>query len=329
MAQNKPLTVDDLLTLSSMAPKNFESYMNKSGFTSGSKNLKNNVSAVTFHEKINTKKKDTIVVDRSIDFYKSEDMYCFAFHTSSQKEYQDGQIRLMRQGFFYDDKKKPVPGSPQLFQKGNITVQASAETEDDSLVYTFLLQRKEFPDPAKIQHAEDLLNFDSHEYLVSYFGEKNVKKDQYYFSEKELKKCSVLFGNSGHQAVFVWDDETNMRSLSYVLLSGVMPTVNAAQFDGHIIHNEWVLKDGIRCGMTLKELLNLNGKDFDFYGNSSEFPLMVDPANSGEIDFKKTGIVLNCLNCNGSSLITRSKISAEDAVDNNLPLSVYYIIISR
>jgi hypothetical protein len=81
--------------------------------------------------------------------------------------------------------------------------------------------------------------------------------------------------------------------------------------------------------MTLKELLNLNGKDFDFYGNSSEFPLMVDPANSGEIDFKKTGIVLNCLNCNGSSLITRLKISAEDAVDNNLPLSVYYIIISR
>jgi hypothetical protein len=329
MAQNKPLTVDDLQTLSSLSPKNFESYMNKNGFTSGSKNLKNNITAVTFYEKINTKKKDTLLIDRSIDFYKNEDTYCFALHTSSVKEYQDGQIRLIRQGFFYDDKRKPVPGSPQLFQKGNITIQASAEKEDDSLVYTFLLQRKEFPSAAKIQHAEDLLNFDSHEYLVSYFGEKNVKKDQYYFSEKELKKCSVLFGNSGHQAVFVWDDETNMRSLSYVLITGVMPTVDAAQFDGHIIHNEWVLKDGIRCGMTLKELADLNGKDFDFYGNGSDFPLMVDPASSGEIDFKKTGIMLNCLNCSSSSLMNKIKISAGDAVENNLPLYVYYIIISK
>jgi hypothetical protein len=329
MAQTRPFTVDDLLAISSLSPKNLESYMNKNGFSSGGRNLKKNVMAVTFHEKMNINTNDTLAINRSIDIYKTDDTYCFALHTSSQQEYQDGQISLIKQGFVYDDKKKQAQASSQLFQKGNITVLASVDIEYDGTVYTFLLGRKEFPSAAKIQFADDLLNFDSHEYLVSYFGEKNVKKDLYYFTEKDLKNCSVLFGNSGRQVVFVWADEANMRTLSYILICGIMPTVSAAQFEGHTIANEWRLKNGLRCGMSLKELILLNGKDFEFYGDRSDFPLMVDPEKSGEIDFKKTGIMLNCLACNGSALMNRTKVSAEDAVENSLPLYVFNIMISR
>jgi hypothetical protein len=143
-----------------------------------------------------------------------------------------------------------------------------------------------------------------------------------------LKNCSVLFGNSGRQVVFVWQDETNMRTLSYILICGIMPTVSAAQFEGHIIPNEWRLKNGLRCGMSLKELIGLNGKDFEFYGDRSDFPLMVDPEKSGDIDFKKTGIMLNCLACNGSPLMNKTKVSAEDAVNNSLPLYVFNIMVS-
>ena len=147
-------------------------------------------------------------------------------------------------------------------------------------MYTFLLKKKELPLPATIQHAEDLLNFDSHEYLVGFFGAANVKKDYYYFSEKELKKCSVLFGNTSRQAVFIWDDEDNYSQLSYVLISNIIHTLNAKKFDGFIGINEWNLTNGVYPGMGLKELLKINAEDFEIYGNNSELAFMAKPSRA-------------------------------------------------
>lgn len=328
MAQSRSLTVNDLLTLSSFSPKNFDNYMNKKGFSPGGRSLQDNAMAVTFFEKRNTKRKDTLHIIRSIDLYKKGDTWCFAFHTSSMNEYMDGRNRLKKAGFFYSDSKDTSTAASLLFQKGNITVQASSGIEDDNSVYTFLLQKKELPNPGNIQYAEDLLRFDSHEYLVSFFGKKNVKQDVYYFSEKELKKCSVLFANSNRQAVFIWDDEANLCKLSYVLISGILPTVSAAHYSGNVSQNKWMLKNGIYSGMSLKELLQLNGNDFEFYGRNSEFSFMVAPENTGNINFKKTGLMLSCLDCNGSGLLNKLKVSAADGVDNNLSLCVFYIMIT-
>jgi hypothetical protein len=283
LAQSKKLSIDHLLAISTISPKNMDNYMKKNGFISASKYLDNNINALSFYEKLIARKKkdsirlklDTVVVNRRLDTYKKVDTLCYALQTTSKKEYQDGQIRLIREGFFYDANWKPAKGSKQLFQKKNIVVLASVEEEDKTPVYKFLLQKIELPGAEKIRFADDLLQFDSHELLVSFFGESNVKKDQYYFTEKELKKCSILFGNTGHQAVFVWKDENNMRSLSYIIISGVLPTVSSKEYEGNLIHNEWVLKNGVACGITLKDLVELNKKDLYFFGNKSEFPLLV------------------------------------------------------
>ena len=61
-------------------------------------------------------------------------------------------------------------------------------------------------------------------FLVSYFGEKNVTQDLYYFSENELKKCSVLFSGTLYQVAFVWGDENNLDNLSYIIVSNLLPT---------------------------------------------------------------------------------------------------------
>jgi hypothetical protein len=183
------------------------------------------------------------------------------------------------------------------------------------------------PHPDSVRYAEDLLKFNSHEYLVSFFGTSNVKKDLYYFTEKELKKCSVLFGNSSRQAVFVWKDEDNLCDLSFILVSNIIPTVSAEKFNGVVLINEWRLDNGIHPGMSIKELLKLNEKDFEIYGNQSAQAFMIKPGNSGKIDFKKTAIMLSCNNCNNERLLNVPAVSAIDVAEENLPMYVYYFIM--
>ncbi len=322
------LTVNDLLTLPSLSPKNFDNYISKKGFAFAGRSFQNDAMTNSFFEKNRGKNHDTLYMNRSMDVYKKDDSYCFALHTSSIKEYKDGLRQLIKAGFFCGNYDDSCNFSSLLFQKRNITVQTSAAAEEGEQVYTFLLQQKRLPNPADIVYADDLLKFNSHEYLVSYFGQDNVKKDIYYFSEKEVKKCSVLFPNTSQQAVFIWNDEVNLFDLSYILISGILPTISAVQYGGNVSQNKWVLKNGIYSGMSLKELLRLNENDLDFYGRNSEFSFMVTPQSTGNIDFKKTGVMLGCINCNASPLLNDLKVSAKEALMNSLTLHIFYIMIN-
>jgi hypothetical protein len=299
--------------------------MSERGYMSGGKRMQDDAMAFTFFEKKKMTPEDTVIENRHVGLYKKENTYCFAFHTTCQKEYEEGLSRLKNSDFIFTEKDDSVR-APLFFQHKNLTIQVSSAIEDDVPVYTFLLKKKELP--GSVQFAEDLLNFDSHEYLVAYFGEKNVKKDVYYFSDKKVKKCSVLFGNSNQQAVFVWEDEDNLCKLSYVLISGILPTENGLPFNDNISRNKWAFRSGIYCGMSIRDLLRLNGNDFKFYGLDSEFSMMVDPGNTGNIDFKKTGIMLTSLDGTGPALLQRAKVSAEHIVENRIALHVFYIMLT-
>src|SRR5258706_13562751 len=98
--QRRSVSVDDLLTLSSQAPKNFDNYLSKKGFLPGSRGMQDNVMEVTFFEK-RTSPADTLTIDRSIDLYKKDNSYYFVLHTSSIKEYQQGLYTLKKAAFFY------------------------------------------------------------------------------------------------------------------------------------------------------------------------------------------------------------------------------------
>ena len=324
-AQKPTMTVDDLLTLSSLSPKNTDGYISKKGFVVTVKSVQDDVSMVTFVENRKKKSKDTLNIIRTINLYKKQDIEYYVLHTSSAQEYRDGKNKLKKAGFISDSSKSMI--TPLLFQKRNIRVMADLKTEDSTTEYTFSLQKKALPNPDSIQYADDLLKFDSHEYLVSFFGQQNVKQDVYYFSEKELKKCSVLFPNTSQQVTFIWNDETTLSNLSYILISGILPTLSAVQYSGNVSQNKWGLKNGIYSNMNIKELLQLNGEDFEFYGRTSEFSYMVVPGSGGKIDFKKIGLTLGCFDCGGSSLLDKVKVSASDAAYNSLTLYVVYIMI--
>ena len=325
-ANSQSFTVDDLLKLVSVSPKDIDNQLKKDGFLASRFWMDYDLKKTSFYERIKIKKSDSLT-GRSVELYKKDGAKFYEFHTPSYAEYLDGHRRLIRAGFVHDEKKEMTQESPKLYQRKNITVEATTSMKDDSLQYSFRLELKDYPNPASIRHAEDLLKFTSHEYLAGFFGEKNVKKDLYYFSDKELKSCTVLFGNSSRQAVFVWDDEENLRDLSYILVSNVIPTVSSEKFNRVLGLNEWELKNGIFSGMSIKELLKLNQKDFEIYGNQSEKAFMIKQENNGKIDFKKTAVMLSCNNCNDDRLFKNIAVKAQDIAEENLPMYVYHIIL--
>ncbi|MEI9809007.1 MAG: hypothetical protein WDO16_14740 [Bacteroidota bacterium] len=327
MAQRQPVTIDDLLTLSSISPKNFDNYLGKKGFLPPVRTIQDNNPALTFVEKDNSMETDSFLLKRSVEMYKKDNTYYFALHTSSQEEFEEGRYRLKKAGFFYDNKNSLNRPSSLCFKKGSITVLADSSRREKGIVYSFLLQKKEFPDPGPVQFAEDLLKFDSHEHLAYFFGENNVKEDMYRFSETELKKCTVVFPNSSRQAVFIWDDESNLHKISFIIIGGVVATAGTAQYSASIGQNRWMLQSGIYSGMRLKDLLKLNGDDFIFYGRESEFAFMVEPQNTKYIDFKKIGVVLDCFDCTASILLNKEKVSAKEAVDLDLAIYVSCVML--
>lgn len=127
--------------------------------------------------------------------------------------------------------------------------------------------------------------------------------------------------------MFVWEDEDNLCKLSYILISGILPTENGLPFNDNISRNKWVFKSGVYSGMSIRDLIKLNGQDFNFYGINSEFSLMVEPVNTGDLDFKKTGIMLTSLD-GESPVLKKLKVSAEAAVENRIALHVFYIMLT-
>ena len=317
---------NDFLFASSFSSKKFESYLSKRNFTpAGSRSENGTLVNIYSFKPEKKKKKDTLHITRSVELFQTKDNFSFTYITSLKDEFTESLSSLKENGFFCGNENDTVAA---LYQRKNVTVLASLikGMEGDTL-YSLFFQQKELPLPETIQIAEDLLQFYSHEYLVSVFGEKHVIKDLYYFSEKEFSKCSVLFPKTSRQAVFIWEDEANLCKQAYVIIGGNMNTASSVNYDGVIGENVWHSKDGVYSGMSLYSLIKLNGGAFNFYGKNSKFPYMIVPENSGTLNFKKNRVVLGCLNPTGSALLSNPTINAEDIISDNLGLYVFMLML--
>lgn len=321
---SQSFTVEDLVKAASLPIKNINHFMNKNGYElTGSKSEDEVLEAS--YSIIIKKNKTYYGPKRKIDIQLSDELKYFNLTTSSLTEYLNGRRFLIKSGFFYDTEKDISKDTAILFQKGNTSVLSTQREDSGILQYNFKLTERKIP--SAVKYAEDLLQFDSNELLASFFGNQNIKKDMYYFSEKELKKCSVLFSGTRYQVVFVWGDEKNLKDLLYILVPHSLPTAGAEKKTPVAGNNEWQFRNGIYPGMDIKELLRLNEMDFNIYGNSSELAFMVKPGENGKIDFKKTAVVLNCENCDDLKIFNQQEVSAMDIAKKNLPMYVNDVII--
>jgi hypothetical protein len=88
-----------------------------------------------------------------------------------------------------------------------------------------------------------------------------------------------------------------------------------------------VSKQGVYQNMTLKELQELNGGAVQFYGWASDQPGVLAPAATGKLDFKKLGIILNCLDCSGNNVYQTALIDSKRAIADEKRIYVSAMII--
>lgn len=230
------------------------------------------------------------------------------FQTNSVTEFNGLKEELTKAGYAYTETKNRKGEWVQLYQKTNVTVQPFVKEEDGKKIYGLRIERKALPRAKDVVHAEDLLQLTSHEYLVAVYGEANVKKDLFYFSEDEVNKCSVLFPNTSMQVIFIWEDEVNSRDVSFIMIGGHLRAQSSLTYHKQIEQNAWRSSQGVYCGMSLKELVKLNEGQVSFYGWESEQPGFVKNQNTGKIDFKRLSVVLNCLDCNEDKYYTGNNV---------------------
>ena len=320
-------SVKDLVYATTMPAKKQDGFLSRNKFIPGGSRMQNDAVVHIYNLKPEKKKKkrDTLNIIRRLETYRTKTNSCITYTTSLKNEYLENQ-RILKEGGFFCGNENDSAGV--LFQMRNISVLASLVSEKDmDTLYSMTINQQEMPLVDSIQFAEDLLQFYSHEYLVSVFGQSNVVRDLYYFSEKDVAKCSVLFPKTNRQAVFIWEDNRNLCKPAYLIIGGNMNAATISNYEGFIGENIWNSKDGIYSGMSLNSLVSLNGNSFKFYGKNTESPYMVLPENTGAINFKSNRVVLGCLNPSGSRLLNNKMISADEILSDNLGIYVYMMLI--
>lgn len=320
------LSVDDFLSVAAYPSKKVDNYIVKKGFVPAGQSYQNDTIVYTWQQPFDYKDSTQAPVTRRFSKYQYGKDISISFQTSSASEYTAAVEKLKQDGFVCEA-STPVNGQPLFFQKKNTTVKTYSLTEDSTFLYGLHFEQKQMPAARSIVYANSLLQFTSHEYLTAFFGDKNVRKDMYYFSEKEVSKCSVLFPNTSRQVVFIWNDELNLADLSHIIIGGASNTKSTVGFDKQIQENSWLLDNGLRFNMRLEELIRLNEADFSFFGRSSEHYLTIVPSKDNTIDFASTGVILDCFNCEGAALLDKKKISAKEAIAQGLRLHVSMIVL--
>ena len=147
-------------------------------------------------------------------------------------------------------------------------------TETDSvsvLKDTLVLEEPEaeVADFTKIEHYAAL---DTKAKLVENFGKENIKDGSTWYGEgsTELKHSVLTNPSNGHIVKYVWKEE-NPTQLSFIEIFGILRNKDYEAIGTQKIGSEC----GIFTGMTLKEMRDWNGEDFEFSGFGWDFGGMV------------------------------------------------------
>lgn len=321
-AQRSEFSLKDLVSFTSIPSSKFDAYISRKGYRPQPDSVYSAFDN-SFYKVSKDKTIQTFLgrTDRS-------DTASLFFQTNSLEEFRELKQELVQNGFVYAPYDSSRELFPPLYQRANVRVYPSMQQQGNNTIYALEVQRKQLPGATDITFAEDLMQLASHEYLATVFGPSNVHKDRFYFSEKEINKCSVLFPNTGLQVIFIWQDQINHKGLSFIMIGGELRAQSSQSFHKAIEMNKWRSNQGVYLGMSLTDLERLNGGPIQFYGWESEQPGIVSPKSVGNIDFKKLGIQLDCLDCNEDKYYTKTDLlNSSDVLKQNGRVYVSALIL--
>jgi hypothetical protein len=324
--KSQSLSASVLVEASAVSKQKFESYITKRGFSFVGTTYQSDTIARDYVTGGKSKGADSI--KRALTSFSTKEDFSFTYHTASVDEYRSIKNELKKTGFFCNhESDSSLPNHTLLFQSKDITVAISYEQLDTVTDYSFRVKKQMLPKAKDISYAEDLIAFNSHEYLRFYFGDDNVKKDIYYLSDTKIGKCSVLFPNTNRQIVFLWGDEVNNCNLTKMYIGGQLMAESNLDYDKNVAENLWRLKSGIHAGMSLYALRQMNDAAFNFNGGKSPNTGQVFPDSTGKVDFRTDGIILGCMNCNDPKFLRQAVCNSDEAIGEERILFVHTIIL--
>jgi hypothetical protein len=267
-------------------------------------------------------------INRRIVRANLKETFTVTYQTTSATEYNNIIVALKRAGFYCEyDKDSSIAPAAYLYQYNEYTANASKTIIETTPWYSITFYKKYLPFGKEVRFAEDLLVFTSHEYLVHFYGEKNVKKDIYYFSGNDIVKCSVLFINTNRQVIFIWRDGLNRSKIENLLFGGQHKLESQATNENFMAENTWRTKIGVHASMSLFELRVLNQKEISFCGGNAANPGLIFPESTEKIDFTNADIILGCMNCNDDKFQNAKVMYADDEIREGRVLFVLTIAL--
>src|SRR5215213_1701673 len=248
-----------------------------------------------------------------------------AFRTTSEEDFSSLEKEIKAAGFTHNT-LKTNKGESVLYQKQSLVFNCWKETIDTSLLYIIKASKRRLPRPRDIVYAEDLLPLDSHEYLIQVFGRENVKTDSFSLSDNDKRRCTVIYPNKNRQAIFLWKDEVNLRNISFIIVGEQLN--NESKNINQVTLSSWRSKQGVYCGMSLKEIEALNKEPVSFYNWRTDSPGILAAKNNGNINFNTLKIFFNCMNC-GFIYIDKTKniIKSNYAIEENQKVYVGSFVV--
>jgi hypothetical protein len=315
------MNLKDLLNLLNTNQNKIETRLQKKGYNRDYASGTDHVSY--FQTRFN--KKDSQTISRSIEITSTENGQELVYQTSSFEEDSSFKKDLLSESFLCAAVNSNFQ-APLYYQKQNLVVKCFREKIDTTLYYKVSICKKNIPKAKDIVFAEDLLQLDAHEYLNTIFGKQNVKLDSIYFSKTISKKCSVIFPNTSRQAIFIWNDQDNLREIAFIIIGEQLN--NEEQVANPVMLSNWRSKQGIYCGMSLREIQNINKEPISFYNWRTESAGLVAPSNKGELNFERLKPVFNCMNC-GFLYMDNKKdiIQSSSAIDENQKVYVASFVV--
>jgi hypothetical protein len=314
------MDLKELTGLLDLSHNKLEAHLQRKGFRRTFMTNEDMIGAYVRNEKEGTKKNT-----RCFQINGFEKDYSLTYQTTSLEEYAHLNEEIKTSGFTYPSKSTDT--NTVMYQRQNLCIESTTKTDDSTVYYIIKAEKKSLPRKKDIVSADDLLQLDAQEYLIDVFGKENVKTDVFYFTETEANKCSVLFPNTNREAIFIWKDEVNLKGISFILVGGSLKTKESMAHLKPIGHNIWMSRQGVYCGMTLRELEQLNRAPVKFYNWKAESAGYLIPNNQGSVDFSRLGIVFNCLNCSFLKIDDKEVIDSDTALEENQKVYITTLII--
>ncbi len=112
------------------------------------------------------------------------------------------------------------------------------------------------------------------EKIISAYGKENVIREEVGVGEGEVVAATIVFPKSPNELIVEWQEGFEYKKLSRIRIE----KPNA----------QWETEEGIKIGTTLDELLEMNGKDFNFYGFEWDYGGITNDWDGGKINSQLT-----------------------------------------